>query len=198
MAELTIFRTSRVWNPMTIMVNGKGYALNNILFYNNNGVVVQTNQGWFNNCNKDRVILSTKKDIKRCTKLNLTKGIPFVIKSDRSYETRYELYIPYDDFDWDITYIKKYDQIFGMYHMKNTELELQKSVKSFFSMISPIREEYDNILEDLKFYAGQPPKTFMELHKKLKKMYDSYIQTRQFVDNYTVEDYLNEIRKDEK
>lgn len=198
MAELTIFRTSRVWNPMTIMVNGKGYELNNILFYNNNGVVIQTNQGWFNNCNKDRVILSTKKDIKRCTKLNLTKGIPFIIKSDRSYETRYELYIPYDDFDWDITYIKKYDQIFGIYHMKNTELEIQKSVKSFFSMTSLIRAEYDDILENLKFFAGQPPKTFMELHEKLKKIYNSYIQTQQFVTDYTIEDYLDEIRKDEK
>ena len=198
MAELIIFKTSRVWNPMTIMVDGKGYALNNILFYNKNGVVTQTNKGWFDDYDKDRVILSTKKDIKRCTKLNLTKGIPFIINSDCNYETRYELYIPYDDFDWDITYTKKYDQIFEIYHMKNTELEMQKSVKSFFSMTSSIREEYDDILENLKFFAGQPPKTFMELHEKLKKIYNSYIQTRQFVDDYTVEDYLDEIRKDEE
>ena len=65
-------------------------------------------------------------------------------------------------------------------------------------MTSLIRAEYDDILENLKFFAGQPPKTFMELHEKLKKIYNSYIQTQQFVTDYTVEDYLDEIRKDEK
>ena len=72
----------------------------------------QTNCGWFDDYNGNKVELITSKDIKRCTKLNFTKGIPFVIKNSSSYDLRYILYIPYDDFEWNISYIKQYDQIY--------------------------------------------------------------------------------------
>lgn len=200
MTKLTIFRTNPYWNPMTIMVDGKGYALNNIVFYNKDGIVCQTNCGWFDDYNENKVELITSKDIKRCTKLNFTKGIPFIKKDiEHSYDSRYILYLPYDDFEWNISYIKQYDQIYKIYTMRgDVELRIKQSVKDFYSLLASIRIEYDKILDDLKFYAGKPPKDFNNLIDQLTVLHHNYNDTEDYVKNYSVEDYLNEVERNEQ
>ena len=90
-------------------------------------------------------------------------------------------------------------QIYKIYTMRgDVELRIKQSVKNFYSLLASIRIEYDKILDDLKFYAGDPPKDFNKLIDDLTVLYHNYNDTEDYVKNYSVEDYLNELERNEQ
>ena len=85
----TQLQTTPCHNPYQI---GNGKA-NNIIFYNDDGVIAQTNRGWIGS-NRIDILELKELDFNRRIKLNLNKKEHFYIKSDD--QPSWEQYIQYD------------------------------------------------------------------------------------------------------
>ena len=204
---LVLYKTNTWYNPLYVQVKDTGYRLNNILFYNDNGVVYQTGHGWFSsfefsNTSFD-VKLSTSKPIKRKIKMDLSKNEPFIFKYDDSYgEVTYDLYHPLSDFDIEYKYKKEGDSIFKIFYLfdfNNNKLYGQENVKYLGNLHFNARikiQEIGKLFSDYS-YTPMTQKEFDENINNLKQAYIEHIDALEYVKNYTVEDYLKELEKND-
>ena len=44
---ISLYRTSSMWRPLSLMCNGKEYELGNIIFFNENGIITEIGFGYF-------------------------------------------------------------------------------------------------------------------------------------------------------
>lgn len=102
-----LIRTCNWYNPMTaITEKGDGYELDNIIIYNESGVLIETKKGWFDNSNnnfEEGDGLEIKPSIKRKNKINFESKENFVVKSEeKSYRDiqKYTLYIYYKNVNY--------------------------------------------------------------------------------------------------
>ena len=90
---MRLYRAARWYNPFSIEVNNKYYTLDSISVFENGKIIARTNSGWFgSNNNYDEMFFDCDCVLKRKIDLNYTNA--FIIKSENSYENRYDLYIP--------------------------------------------------------------------------------------------------------
>lgn len=200
---LVLYKTNTWYNPLYVQVKDTGYRLNNILFYNDNGVVYQTGCGWFNSNSLFNVILSTTKQIKRKIKIDFSKNEPFIIKSNCSYEVVYDLYFPLSDFDIEYKYKKEGDSIFKIFYLiddNGNELYGKENVKYLGNLHFNARikiQEIGKLFSDYS-YTPMTQKEFDENINNLKQAYKDYIEILEYVKNYTVEDYLKELEENKE
>lgn len=201
---LVLYKTNTWYNPLYVQVKNTGYRLNNILFYNDNGVVYQTGHGWFSsfefsNTSFD-VRLSTSKPIKRKIKMDLSKNEPFIFKYDDSYDISYDLYLPISDFNIEYKYKKQGDAIFKIFYLfddNNNKLYGQENVKYLGNLHFNARikiQEIGKLFSDYS-YTPMTQKEFDENINNLKQAYKDHIETLEYIKNYTVEDYLKELEE---
>ena len=201
---LVLYKTNTWYNPLYVQVKDTGYRLNNILFYNDNGVVYQTGHGWFSsfefsNTSFD-VRLSTSKPIKRKIKMDLSKNEPFIFKYDDSYDISYDLYLPISDFNIEYKYKKQGDSIFKIFYLfddNNNKLYGQENVKYLGQIPFNARINLQEIGKKFSDYSYTPmtEKEFNENIDNLKQAYKEHIDALEYVKNYTVEDYLKELEE---
>ena len=196
--ELKLIKTP-LWNPLTVYFDSGSYPLNNIVFYNEDGIVMDVGKGWFGQ-NSFGVTIATSKPCKRKIKVNFSKNETFVIKSDNcTYDKRYELYIPITDVMITTTYIK--DDIGIKANHKFIDLNgheciWSEYVKTFYNMKYDISEKFVVEIKKLEklSYANIPQNEFDTIIQNLKQLYDKYQKVLQDIENYTVEDYFEEVK----
>ena len=195
--ELKLIKTP-LWNPLTAYLDSGSYPLNNIVFYNEDGIVMDVGKGWFGQ-NSFGVTIATSKPCKRKIKVNFSKNETFVIKSDDcTYDKRYDLYIPITDVMITTTYIK--DDIGIRANHKFVDLNdheciWSEYVKTFYTMKYDITEKFIAESKKLeKLSCGNIPQNeFDTIIQNLKQLYDKYQKVLHDIENYTVEDYFKEV-----
>lgn len=170
------------WNPFTALAtNNKGYELNNVIIYNEDGIIVETGCGWFreqysnNNTFKDGATIDA---IHLRKSIDLTKKENFIIKdSERSYETRYILYIYYKNVNFKALEIKR-DGLWieGLY-----QIELPEKTVICEQMFGKTEMKSDNIkyqyyktIENLEKQKFSKPDELLKAIKKLEKEVKQY------------------------
>lgn len=196
--ELKLMKTP-LWNPLTVYIDNVGYSLCDIVFYNEDGIVMTVGQGWFGQ-NSFEVVIATSKPCKRKIKVNFSKNETFVIKSDDcTYDKRYALYIPIDDVMITTTYTKDSIGIRANHKfvdLNDHECIWSEYVKTFYTMKYDITEKFvaeSKKLEKLS-HTNIPQNEFDTIIQNLKQLYDKYQKVLQDIENYTVEDYFKEMK----
>lgn len=99
-----LVRYHSYWNPYFAKINNNIYELNNIIIYNESGVLIETGHAWFNESNNktgDHYIGEIKKINKNNIEKNLKSKNNFIIKdNESSFENRYILYIYYKNINY--------------------------------------------------------------------------------------------------
>ena len=194
--ELKLIKTP-LWNPLTVYLDSGSYPLNNIVFYNEDGIVMDVGKGWFGQNSYD-VVIATSKPCKRKVKVDFNKNETFVIKSANIYNKRYNLYIPINDVMITTTYIKDNIGIKANHKfidLNGHECIWSEYVKTFYNMKYDISEKFVVEIKKLEklSYANIPQNEFDTIIQNLKQLYDKYQKVLHDIENYTVEDYFKEV-----
>lgn len=197
--ELKLIKTP-LWNPLTVYINNVGYSLDDIIFYNTDGFVMNVGQGWFGQ-NSYEVVIATSKPCKRKIKVDFSKNETFVIKSDDcTYDKRYDLYVPINDIMITTTYTKDIIGIRANHKfvdLNDHECIWSEYMKTFYTMKYDITEKFVAESKKLeKLSCGNIPQNeFDTIIQNLKQLYDKYQKVLHDIENYTVEDYFRELQQ---
>ena len=182
------------------------YVIKNIKFYNENGVVIETNNGWLENNKKDLDYIGLNIDdiqLKRKEDFSL-KGAFMISKGkDYSDELGAELYINVELVNLHFTeYKKEYDSIRKYYKgidFDNQEFEVAENVK----WLKGDYYKYSSILEDkVKNFNARTydldEEILNDFIKDIKKYGKKLLKEKEKIENYSVEDYIKEMESEEK
>lgn len=183
-------RTASWYRPYTVVASGKEYLLEQIHFYDENGVVVSSTSGWLENArgvDLHEVELPVDKVIRR----NKEKfdgevfGITF-----RSYnETRLVLYIPMSMLN--ITYDCKKklwgDRVYECY-TGDQDIYLTKYVESLDKDLRVIKNNYSALLEKVGLFDMErnPDEIILKLAQMIDVVKD-FKEERKNIDAIVVE-----------
>ena len=178
------------------------YTIKNIMFYNENGVIAQSNSGWLENngkdleqitINVDEITLKRKEDFK-------IKGAFIISKGKEPYGDNLgaDLYINADLFGVKFKeYKKEFDSIRKYYvgkDFKNQEFQLTENVKwlrenwyKYQTIVQENAKKLENIYYDTTI--DEVAECIKNIKKYGKKMFDE----RRKIESYSVEDYMKEI-----
>lgn len=178
------------------------YTIKNIMFYNENGVIAQSNSGWLENngkdleqitINVDEITLKRKEDFK-------IKGAFIISKGKEPYGDNLgaDLYINADLFGVKFKeYKKEFDSIRKYYvgkDFKNQEFQLTENVKwlrenwyKYQTIVQENAKKLENIYYDTTI--DEVAECIKNIKKYGKKMFDE----RRKMESYSVEDYMKEI-----
>ena len=178
------------------------YTIKNIMFYNENGVIAQSNSGWLENngkdleqitINVDEIALKRKEDFK-------IKGAFIISKGKEPYGDNLgaDLYINADLFGVKFKeYKKEFDSIRKYYvgkDFKNQEFQLTENVKwlrenwyKYQTIVQENAKKLENIYYDTTI--DEVAECIKNIKKYGKKMFDE----RRKMESYSVEDYMKEI-----
>ena len=206
--NINLIRSCCWYNPMTALTEkGESFELDNIIIYNERGILIETKKGWLddgnNNFNEGEG-LEIKPAIKRKIKVNFESKENFVAKSEEKsyrYDQRYTLYIYYKNIDY------KYEGL----TLDNIFLNLNYSILNQYNYSIVIGDrnaksykiEYDEKLQEaLKTvdhynfcYKGE------ELQKALKtiaKYQKEFEKVKEYEKTLTIDNWQELIRESEK
>ena len=191
------------WNPFTaIATNSKGYELDDIIIYNESGIIAETGCGWFKeqyNNNNSFKEGSTIDPIHLRKSVDLTKKENFIVKdNDRTYETRYVLYIYYKNVNFKALEVKTgscwiegiytldlpektiiCDQLFGKTDMKSDKIKYQ-----YYKTIEDLEKQKYNGSDELL-------KAIKKLEKEVKQFEKMKIQEKEDI-NKNIYEFIYE------
>ena len=195
--EINLVKKERWWNPLSVTIGYNSYALDKIYFYNKNGIVYVNSKSWFGEYSFD-VFLKTSNKIKRKIKIDFSNKNPFVIRSSYTLKTRYDLYLPVEDFDLKVTY-EKYNsmiiQRIQFYDSHNQLCEFENCVNFLEYKLFEIQGKYEEHLKNIKYLKNITKMYFLDEIETLKSLAKEYYKEQQNISDYTVEDYLKEINE---
>lgn len=190
--SINLYKTYMYFNQLSINYKNKEYTLDEIYFYNENGIVNSVNKCWFGN-NSFNVSIPVSNELTRKLKKDYSKNIPFIIKSN--YENRYDLYLPISDFNISCNYIKTGNMIMSNYSFianNNVKCTWSNCEKYFGSETFEIKTEYDKILNNLEDLRTLKENDFLDNIEKLKSIFNKYQKAIKEWNSFTIEDYLKE------
>lgn len=198
--SFTLNQYSPYYNPYGIVIKGKSFKLNDIFFYDDNGISLHTGNGWLGNRNEfPSITFKTKKAISRKIKIDFSIKAPFIIKSDDSFDVNYDLYIYIPDLPkFEISYhkttlgiIKSAD--FGLLNTNARHNFVEQHAK-FFNKISNAEENLREAINKIDIYnlRGTTDEKFNSDIENIINLRKKLIEAIEFEKNYTVEDYLKE------
>lgn len=94
---MKLYRTAKWYNPFSIVVSNNVYELGDIAFFDKDGVICNTQCGWFTSgisTNNDLDELEIPGDVKRKNKIDFSEKQAFVVRTERHSMPIYALYIP--------------------------------------------------------------------------------------------------------
>lgn len=172
---VNLYRKSSTFKVLHITLdNLKEIELNDIIVYDNKGIIVQVGRGYFDN-GKSIEIGGT---IKRKIKKDFSKKENFVIKSENSYSmnTRYDLYIYKDNVDLQFLGFKN-ETGFVMAEYSLNGGEFSELYKNLCEKKYELKEEFKRTYDEIKYYDLPYEK------EKLQKMLDKMVE----INNKTLE-----------
>lgn len=195
MYEVNLLKSYSYYNPLGVVIDGKLYTLDKIHFYNEDGIVYTNTKSWFGQYSFD-VHLKTTKEIRRKIKIDYSKSIPFIIRSQCDWDTRYDLYLPIEDFDLKVSHQKRDTLIMQkveFYDENNQLCAFETCVKYLRHQLIKINIKYQEHLKNIKSLDGITEMYFLDEIAMLKGLAEEYYKEQQNIADYTVEDYLKEI-----
>lgn len=195
--EVNLVKKELWYNPLSVDIGDNSYELDKIYFYDKNGIVYVNSKSWFSN-NSFNVFLRTSKEIKRKTKIDFSKEIPFIIRAKDDYDKRYDLYLPIKDFDLQISYRKTQATIMEdvkFYDELNQLCVFSYCVKFLNNKLFDINNEYQEHLKKIDNLNLTSQKVFLAELEIIQDLAKQYYEENQNIKNYTVEDYLKEINE---
>ena len=178
------------------------YTIKNIMFYNENGVIAQSNSGWLENNGKDLEQITINVDeiaLKRKEDFTI-KGAFIISQGKEPYGDNLGayLYINADLFGVKFKeYKKEFDSIRKYYvgkDFENQEFQLTENVKwlrenwyKYQAIVQENAKKLENIYYDTTI--DEVAECIKNIKKYGKKMFDE----RRKMENYSVEDYMKEI-----
>lgn len=153
MEKTRLYKNVSCYNPLFVMVGDKEYELDNILFFNDNGVIFEIGRGFFSD-EKERVF--NGETIKKI-KLDFSCKKNFIIKTKKDYystEVRYDLYIREENAD--IEYLGEEQYFFGDIYKTykvNGSTE-RKYVRTLKEKINSLNDKAEEILKSLSNEFG--------------------------------------------
>jgi hypothetical protein len=182
-------RTANWYRPYTVVASGKEYLLENIHFYDENGIVASSGGGWLQNINGmdiKEIELPVDKVIRRNKKK--FDGEVFGI-TYRSYnETRLVLYIPIEMFHIEYDCKRKMygDRIYECYK-GDYNIYLTKYVESLDANLRLIQNDYSALYESVGLFdMERNPDLAIEKLQKMIKTIESFKEERKNIDSIVV------------
>lgn len=204
MKKFNLIRSSKILNPFTVITEkGQAFELDNIIIYNENGILIETDRGWFGLGNNEvEEGLKIFPEIKRKIKIDFTKKENYVIKSEpKSYriEQQYTLYLYYKNVNYNfegltldnlflnLNYnilngaIKTYIVV-GDRDKKSHKIEYTEELQEAFKKIDHYNFTYHS-------------DEFLKATKTLQKYLKKYEQAKEYEKTLTVDNYSELLRK---
>ena len=183
-------RTSNWYRPYTVVASGKEYLLENIHFYDENGVVVSSGSGWLQSIN-GMDIEEIELPVDKVTRRNKEKfdgevfGLTF-----RSYnETRLVLYIPISilNIKYDCKRKMYGDRIYECYK-GDQNIYLTKYVESLDAKLRLIKNDYSALYESVELFEMErnADKAIQNL-KQMIETIEKFKEERKNIDSIVVE-----------
>lgn len=194
MYEINLFKRESWYNPLYVKVGNIPYQLDKIYFYDESGIIYTNPRSWFGD-NSFNVFLKTSKEIKRKTKIDFSKKIPFIIRSKDDWDKRYDLYLPIEDFDLQVSYRKTQTTIMEnikFYDELNQLCVFSYCVKYLNNKLLDINDEYQEHLNKINSLNLTSKKEFLVELEIIQDLAKQYYEEKQNISDYTVEDYLKE------
>lgn len=195
--EINLFKRKSWYNFLYVIIKDCPYQLDKIHFYNEDGIVYTNTKSWFGEYSFN-VHLKTTKEIKRKIKVDFSNKLPFVIRSQCDWDTRYDLYLPIEDFDLKVSYEKHGSMIMQkveFYDEDNQLCDFKTCVKYLRQQLIEIDIKYQKHLENIKSLENMTEMYFLNEITTLKGLLEEYHREQENIANYTVEDYLKEINE---
>lgn len=192
---MKIGRESSFYRPYAIVVNNRGYYVENICFYNESGVVVSTNFGWLENNNGGDIkeIELPIEEIKLRRKENFDGKVFAMTNKDKyTNETRMKLYIPCDMLDIHFVeneYNKAVYDVYSIYK-GNQEIKIKQFVKSVDVELQNIRSEYEELYKNVSesyLYIKKTDDVIANL-EKMTELAKEYGAEKKRLRNLTIDD----------
>lgn len=189
-----LYKNSSFYRVLYVTLdNLKEIELNNIIVYDEKGIIVQVGVGYFDN----DADIEIKGTIKRKIKKDFSKKENFVIKSENSYSanTRYDLYIYRNNVDLQfLGFEKRIDLILGKYSLNGGEFS--NVYKKLYENKPELREEFEEIWNKIKYY--NLPYEKEELQKMLDKMAEinsKILEIEQRIKDFNVDTMNEDVEK---
>lgn len=187
-------RSGSFYLPYAVNVNGKGYHVSDIHFYDESGVVVSTGQGWlqtgrYNGDIKEIELPIDEIKLRRKQKFD---GVVYAMLHKEEYgDTTAELYIPCNMLD--IHFVKnKFEKdiwfVYKVYEGANG-IHIEGFVKSLAQKLSEIRGEYDELCKEVEGYrlVGNTNSVLDNLDK-MRDLAEAYRDEKARLESLTIDD----------
>ena len=153
---MRIGTNDNIYRPYSVVVNGRGYYVGNIHFYDENGVVVSSGCGWLERKGYPTDIKSVELPVEEIKLRRKPKfdGVVFAMLYKDWDETKAELYIPCDMLGVHFTCNKLEKgtwQVCKVYDGEQ-EIHIERYVFSVDGKLKEIRSEYDKLHKDSESY----------------------------------------------
>lgn len=187
--ETKLFRTSNWYRPLNVIdKNGKEYTLDNIIVYNDKGIVFQVGYGYFDNDEETTINGVVVKKIKETFKTKEN----YILKSLDSFgDNKYTLYIYIENIDLKYCGVfKKYDYLYYKYLINGIGVEVyKKSLSKKLNELNYKAELEVKKLQDIFRYNGKgyDEKELSKIMTNIKKLNKQIIAESEYVKNYVVE-----------
>jgi hypothetical protein len=189
---ITLCREVSWYRPYTVNINGKKYLLEDIKFYDENGVIVTTGGGWaqtVNGIDMTELIINTDKVIRRNKEKFDGEVFGIIVKCSYYNESRINLYIPAKLVNSKYVGKKKMhgNNVYDVYQGDHS-LQCTKFVASLDTAMHEIQNCYSTLLErvstyELQFHTEQIKDRLLQMIG----LVDTYIEEKAKVDNIIVE-----------
>lgn len=197
--KMNLLKQNEWYNPyVAIDEKENGYELENIIIYSENGILLETDKGWFgNNNNLGNIAIGT---IKRRMKKDFSRKENFIIKEEqKSYriDNKYTLYIYYKNincnfigYSIDSLFLRanftildnyKIDDVIGFVKNKSNEIAYSDELKEAYKKVDSYNFEY---------HPEELEKAITLIREKQKE----YKKALEEEANYTLKDYKKMIK----
>lgn len=159
------------------------FALNSISFYDENGIIVTNERGFFDSGE----MLSFKGDVIRKIKTDFSKKENFVIRAKKDTlwnDKEYDLYIYVENVDLQYKGLKKeYDYIYKIYEVNG--IKIQKFVKNLTTKKYEYEKKIEEELNKVKSYNLPLEKEELKtICKNITKYNNEILKEVEYIKNY--------------
>ena len=189
---ITLSREISWYRPYTVYVNGKDYLLNDIKFYDENGVIVSTGSGWASTVqgiDMQELIIDAEKVVRRNKEKFDGEVFGIIVKCSYANESRINLYIPAKLVNLKYVGKKKMhgNNVYDVYQGDH-DLQCTKFVVALDTTMHEIQNCYSTLLEkvstyELQFHTEQIKDRLLQMIG----LVDTYIEEKAKVDGILVE-----------
>ena len=199
-------RIANWFNPMQAITNkGEAFELDNIIIYSENGILIETKRGWFDNGNNEiKDGLEIKPEIVKKLKIDFNCKQNFIVRSEQKeyrFDRKYTLYLYYKNINYkfegltldsiflnlNYSILNSYKNyiVIGDREKKSDNIQYSDKLKETFKKIDPYHFDYK-------------PEEFKKALKEIAKIHKEFEKVKEAEKLLTVNDYQSLIRDSAK